>query len=127
MTILVTATERLKSGADSIMVEPTVTPGSAQDIEHFLRVFHFSTDPTEMLYEPFDGGWIAEMDRGDGETFYVAVGTDDIVTALVVSRDQMEADALYAGIAEETGTLNGRCGSCGARIASVYEYCRDCA
>lgn len=119
---------RLTSGLDSILREPTVRLASQSDAVEALAVAHRQQTRDGYMVEAFDGGALVYLDRGTRQKQETVVGiiVGDRVRALVVSSDDGEAMALYAGIATVLGVLNGRCDSCGAPIPSVYEYCRAC-
>lgn len=84
--------------------------------------------PGDALVEPFDGGALVLLPYIDNtETFVVALVGPNGVDASIVSNDSGEADALYAGLADQLGLLNATCEGCSIPIPSIYQVCANCA
>ena len=84
--------------------------------------------PGDALVEPFDGGALVLLPYiNNTETFVVALVGPNGVDASIVSDDSGEADALYAGLAEQLGILNETCEGCRTPIPSIYQVCAACA
>lgn len=118
--------DRLRAGKDSILQVREVEPADAQDVALVQSALDGNADG-HPLVEKFDGGAIVIVNFVDGDDRHViALANNDGVVAAVRSSDQGEADALYAGMAEQVNVLGESCEGCGKAIPSVYQYCADC-
>ena len=126
------AAERLAQGNDTILLQSPFREGQSEDKEAALR---FAMDCTDSLdHYPFgaierdDQDCIVllyEASPNEGSSV-VAVLSGSACLACAVTDNEMEANALYGGAAEEAGIMSGECLGCSQPIPNVYEYCIPC-
>ena len=119
--------ERLSSLQDSILIQPEGIP-APQEFVVLAEAALQGSNEFHPLVEPFDNGALVEiLFIGNEDTHLVALAGAEGIVAAITTTDQGEADALYAGLAQELGILGEACEVCGVAIPSVYQVCIDCA